>query len=525
MIQLIIPMSGQGTRFQKEGYVDPKPLIPINGKPIIERLLEKFPIDWPVIFIVCLNHKNTNLPNVLKKIRPNSKIVYIPEHKKGPSFAVKSALNILDPNIPILISYCDYGMTWDPWDFLQFVNNTRCTAALISYRGFHAHYLSETTYAFSRIEGERVVEVKEKGSFTKNRENEFASCGAYYFNNLSTLSDAINYQEINKLELNGEFYTSLTIEAHLRFNPNSNVRIYEIPFFFQWGTPQDLQIYEYWERTIRSTFDSINQKIFVDQIQIPMAGFGSRFRNIYKTAKPYLIIDQKMMYKRAIQSLPKSDNINIVTVKTKETNNLDLSNFNYTYLDKTPQGQAFTVKEGLDSLKSNGDLIISSCDHSIYLNENLWNQFRELPDCDAAIFTIKGFPGVIRNPLAYAYVESESSEDVFNKISSVSVKKPISSSPQRDDLLVGTFWFKNKLILERYLNILIEMNVRINGEIYLDSIFNLMIQDNKIVRKIDLKGYINWGDPDSLAEAIYWQEAFGGHRYSIRSRYPGVVEL
>ena len=34
-MQLIIPMSGEGERFKKAGFSQPKPLIEINNKPII----------------------------------------------------------------------------------------------------------------------------------------------------------------------------------------------------------------------------------------------------------------------------------------------------------------------------------------------------------------------------------------------------------------------------------------------------------------------------------------------------------
>ena len=70
---------------------------------------------------------------------------------------------------------------------------------------------------------------------------------------------------------------------------------------------------------------------------------------------------------------------------------------------------------------------------------------------------------------------------------------------------------------------LVKLDVRVNGELYLDSVFNLLIAKGMTVRTIPLQGYMNWGDPDSLAEALYWQEAWGGHRLDMRSRFPGVT--
>ena len=36
MLNIVIPMAGAGSRFAKEGYADPKPLIPVHGQPMIK---------------------------------------------------------------------------------------------------------------------------------------------------------------------------------------------------------------------------------------------------------------------------------------------------------------------------------------------------------------------------------------------------------------------------------------------------------------------------------------------------------
>ncbi|MFM8315958.1 MAG: NTP transferase domain-containing protein, partial [Deltaproteobacteria bacterium] len=234
-IQLLIPMSGQGNRYRDAGYKEPKPLIPVNGVPMITRLLENFPDSWPTVFVMAENHKNTELPSVLTKNRPLGYQVFIEKHTQGPSFAALKGLEHLDPELPVLLSYCDYAMVWDSTRFTHFVEETQCDACVVSYRGYHAHYRSPQQYAYCRMSGERVVEVKEKGSFTSNREQEFASSGGYYFKSARLLKKAIEFQLAQNLQLNGEFYSSLTVEALLRMDPKAHVRVFEIPGFFQWG--------------------------------------------------------------------------------------------------------------------------------------------------------------------------------------------------------------------------------------------------------------------------------------------------
>ena len=51
MVRIIIPMSGLGQRFLDAGYNDPKPLIIVDGKPIIEHVVNLFPGEKDISFI------------------------------------------------------------------------------------------------------------------------------------------------------------------------------------------------------------------------------------------------------------------------------------------------------------------------------------------------------------------------------------------------------------------------------------------------------------------------------------------
>ncbi|MBY0316686.1 MAG: NTP transferase domain-containing protein, partial [Bdellovibrionales bacterium] len=280
----------------------PKPLIPVNGIPMIERLLQKFPTEWPCTFVLAENHNPTELEVTLLRLRPQSKIIYVPANSEGPSRAIQAAIESLDHELPVLISYCDYGLKWDPWDFADYVKNTDCDSCVVSYRGFHAHYIGPQMYAYSRLKGERVVQVKEKGSFTEQRENEYASNGAYYFKKVSDLKSALEYQKKNDIKMNNEFYTSLTIEALLQMKPESQCRVYEVDAFYQWGTPEDLKIFEYWEKTFKNLnkWGEAIKEIQIRQILMPMAGLGSRISQILSQPKPVVKLDGQPMYRRAL---------------------------------------------------------------------------------------------------------------------------------------------------------------------------------------------------------------------------------
>ena len=59
-MQIVIPMSGFGERFRKVGYSVPKPLIMIDGKAIIQHVVEMFPGEKDITFICNEDHLNEN---------------------------------------------------------------------------------------------------------------------------------------------------------------------------------------------------------------------------------------------------------------------------------------------------------------------------------------------------------------------------------------------------------------------------------------------------------------------------------
>ena len=61
-MHIVIPMSGIGKRFIDAGYTEPKPLIVIDNKPIIEHVCDLFPGESKFTFICNSKHlSKTNM--------------------------------------------------------------------------------------------------------------------------------------------------------------------------------------------------------------------------------------------------------------------------------------------------------------------------------------------------------------------------------------------------------------------------------------------------------------------------------
>lgn len=524
-IHLLMPMSGQGTRFRAAGYDAPKPLIEVNGTPMVERLLSSFPEHWPSFFVMAQNHAETGLPKLLQRLRPRGTQYFMAPNRRGPSFAALQALSDIPDDAPVFVSYCDYGMQWDNTAFERFVRATNCDVAVVSYRGFHAHYLTPQMYAYSRLEGDRIAEVREKGCFTSDREQEFASAGGYYFRRADLLKRGVAAQERLGLTLNGELYTSLTIQALLQTEPALDARVFEVPGFFQWGTPADMERFAYWERSIRALLARPKARGHVAQVLMPMAGAGSRFAGLTPLPKPLIPVGDHPMFVAALNTLPTAAHTAVVALQAfapavKEALSAQASSHRVVTLEATPSGQALSTEAGIGALALDEEVLVTACDHGICTPAETWDALRADAGCDAAIFTMTGYPGARATPKAYAYVHSEQGVHPFPQVTAVSVKQPISETPQHDPVLVGTFWFRSAQVLADAIAALKDADIRVNGELYLDSVFELLIARGTRVSMVPLQAFVCWGDPDVYAEATYYQEQHSGHIAQRRRRFP-----
>ena len=88
-MQIIIPMAGRGTRFLEVGYTMPKPLIEVNGIPMIQLIVENLNISGKYIF-VCRNehYQNYGLKKLLEDISPQCEIILTDNVTEGAAATV-----------------------------------------------------------------------------------------------------------------------------------------------------------------------------------------------------------------------------------------------------------------------------------------------------------------------------------------------------------------------------------------------------------------------------------------------------
>ena len=527
-MHIIIPMSGVGQRFIDAGFKDPKPLINIDGKPIIQHVVELFPGESKFTFICNKTHLDTtNMREVLLAIAPQANVVCIDNHKKGPVFAVANILDSIDDNEEVIVNYCDFGTWWDYSDFLKHTRHRDADGAIPAYKRFHPHMIGSTNYAFMRDNKQWMLEIKEKEPFTDNRSNEYASNGTYYFKKGSYVKKYFPLLMAKDINLKGEFYVSLIY--NLLVEDQLKVSIYDIEHMLQWGTPQDVAEYNAWSEYFKMVIQPQApwQPEKNSTTLIPLAGHGSRFaKEGYVDPKPLLDVSGKAMIIQANMQLPASEhNAYVCLQQHVDRYAVDKAikqiqpNAHIKIINHVTEGQAITCELGMDNVQDDSPLLIAACDNGMLWDHEKYQALIANQNIDAIIWTFKGHPSARENPQMYGWVKTHHDEKITSA-TGVSVKTAISDTPENDHAIVGTFYFRHAKMFKQALQKLKQDNTRINGEFYVDSLMGVLIDMGFNVAVFEVDAYIGWGTPNDYETFKYWQRYFHktpGHPYRLNN--------
>ena len=231
-INVLIPMAGAGSRFEQAGYTFPKPLIDVNGKPMIQVVVDNLNIDANFIYIVQKSHRSKyNLDSLLNLLTPNCKIVEVEKITEGAACSALLAKEHINNEDPLFFANSDQFVEWNSSEFLYKMQETNVDGGIVVFKSTHPKW------SFAKVdESGFVEEVAEKNPISDN-----ATVGYYYWKHGS---DFVKYAEqmINKnIRVNNEFYVcpvfNQAIESGLK------ISAFEAEKMWGLGTPEDLETF------------------------------------------------------------------------------------------------------------------------------------------------------------------------------------------------------------------------------------------------------------------------------------------
>jgi HAD superfamily hydrolase (TIGR01509 family) len=231
-MNVLIPMAGAGSRFASAGYTFPKPLIEVNGKPMIQVVVENLNIEANYIFIVQKEHyEKYSLQYLLNLIAPNCNIVQVDGITEGAACTTLLAKELINNDHPLVMANSDQFVEWNSNECLYAFNADGIDGGIVSFEATHPKW----SYAKIGEDG-FVSEVAEKKPISNN-----ATVGIYFW---KKGSDYVKYAEqmIEKnIRTNGEFYVCPVFNEAI--SDGKKIRVKEIERMWGIGTPEDLNYF------------------------------------------------------------------------------------------------------------------------------------------------------------------------------------------------------------------------------------------------------------------------------------------
>ena len=510
-MKIIIPMAGKGKRFND--FLSPKPLIEIDGKPMVEHVVNYFPRKSKFIFICNEEHlAKTDLRNILNRISPDNEIVRV-SHDKGPAYSVLQALESIEDNEEVIVNYCDFIQVWEYNEFIKKIQENKQDGAIISFKGFHPSSLGETYYAYMKVNDSNYVqEVREKASYSKDRTDDFASTGTYYFSSGSLLKKYVKdlTSDLNN-SVNNEFYMSLVYNFMLK--DGRKILNYEVEKFICLGTPRDYQLYKFWSEFFLKyspnlvTFDNINLK--VTNI-FPLAGDLRDFTELGLNKLNFLIpIMNKSLIYYSLKTHPMGvKNIFLLLDKNRDEFNSSYlpSEFKYNsemvFLPEKLPSNAETIMQAKNFVKLDEPVCVSGCNNIIDYDERSLSHFMEDKNVDVILFAFSHHECVLRNPRGLHYAKTN------NRIFATEIvaKDVISDNPYKDWALEGTAIYKRAEDLFNSIDKFLQTKKE-HAPFFLSAV-NSLIEDGKKVVIFEINKFIPIRTIENYKEFRYWQDYF-----------------
>ena len=231
-MNVLIPMAGAGSRFQAAGYTFPKPLIDVEGKPMIQVVVDNLNIEATYIYVLQKEHRvKYNLDTLLNLITPNCKIVEVDGLTEGAACTTLLAKEFIDNDEPLVMANSDQFVEWDSNEFMYKMIEQKVDGGILTFTATHPKW------SFAKVdEYGYVTEVAEK-----NPISDIATVGVYYW---AKGSDYVKYAEqmISKnIRTNNEFYTCPTFNEAI--GDGKKIKTFNIDKMWGLGTPEDLKYY------------------------------------------------------------------------------------------------------------------------------------------------------------------------------------------------------------------------------------------------------------------------------------------
>jgi NDP-sugar pyrophosphorylase family protein len=248
MLNIVVPMAGRGSRFADAGYTDPKPLIDVHGKHMIEVVINNLipSCEHRFIFVCQEEHvKAYNLDTIFSNACEKFEIVTINGITEGAAITVLKARDYFDNDQPLMIANSDQWVDVNINDYLQDIEQRSLDGSMLTMKA------DNPKWSYAKVDSNGAVsEVVEKIVISDE-----ATVGIYNFVKGSDFCHFADFMVEQDIRSNGEFYVA-PVYSYMA-EKGQNIGIYNIGEeangMYGLGIPSDLNLFLNLPISIKST--------------------------------------------------------------------------------------------------------------------------------------------------------------------------------------------------------------------------------------------------------------------------------
>ncbi len=231
MINIVIPMAGEGKRFVDRGITTPKPLIEVSGNPFISHVLDSIDIkNAKYHFLIRKNHyEDHDFEKIFKEKGIDYNVTLVDKTTEGAVSTTLLCREKINHNYPLIIKDCDQILNWDSGNFFKFSKRKKVDGIIVTLPTINPGF------SFVKLDDDQstVLETKEKQVISS-----FGNTGLYYFSNTG---EYFKYSDImikKNIRVNNEFYVSQVYNEYI--SDLKKIIHYPIPEILSINTPEEL---------------------------------------------------------------------------------------------------------------------------------------------------------------------------------------------------------------------------------------------------------------------------------------------
>lgn len=475
-MRYLIPIASEHDLFPREEFHFPKPLIEVDGEPMVSRVISNLKGQDPeaeFIFVVrsedCRAYSLDRA--IIEATEGRAQVVALEGPTAGAACSALMAIELIDDDNPLVVCNGDQIIENGIAPALSSFGHTLADAGVITFPSVHPRW------SYVRIGPDGyVIEAAEKRVVSRR-----AIAGFYYFRTGASFVRAAKNAILNERSHGGVYFIAsllneIVLEGGKVAHHDITAEAYQSLF-----SPKRLESYEHQLQSRRILGEAQNE-IPSLTIVIPMAGLGSRFSDAgYSKPKPFIDVAGKTMIERVMDNLAVPGARFVLIARREHLEQepeavqalVSRGNTQFLPIDFVTEGAACTVLTARSLINSASPLLIANCDQIVDF------------DCVAFIEDAR------RRELGGSILSFRNAERdekwSFAKVNEgglvTEVREKIAIS---DIATVGLYYFATA---QRFVDAAVDMicrNDRVKNEFYVCPVYNYAIRNGDQVGIFDI---------------------------------------